>query len=92
MACGRILASQKSTLSHSSRCCFSTSSVTNQDEERIRYPIVPRENHGPYLEYSVIHTDRSLNLMAPPFGTVMRDLNAVLKHTYQAHATAIIPG
>jgi hypothetical protein len=30
---------------------------------------------GPCKEYSVIHTDRSLNLMSDPFVHVMRDLN-----------------
>jgi len=47
---------------------------------------------GPYREYSVIYTDRALNLMSPPFQQVMRDLNDILKKTYQAHKVAIIPG
>jgi hypothetical protein len=54
--------------------------------------MVPKQEHGPYQEYSVIHTDRSLNLMSKPFGTVMRDLHAVLTHAYQAHHAVIIPG
>jgi hypothetical protein len=56
------------------------------------YPVVPKHDFGPLKEYSVIHTDRSLNLMSSPFGTVMRDLNALLKHTYHAAQVAIIPG
>ena len=47
---------------------------------------------GEYLEYSVIHTNRSLNLMSLPFQTVMRDLNALLKATYNADKVAIMPG
>ncbi|KAL7548265.1 hypothetical protein ACHAWF_011554 [Thalassiosira exigua] len=56
------------------------------------YPIVPKRDHGEYLEYSVIHTNRSLNLMSAPFQTVMRGLNGLLKATYNAHKVAIIPG
>ena len=56
------------------------------------YSIVPKEDFGRYQEYSVIHTDRSLNLMSEPFQTVMRDLNALLKYTYQAHKVIIVPG
>ena len=65
---------------------------TNNTANTIHYPVVPKSNHGPYKEYSVIHTDRSLNLMSAPFGTVMRDLNRVLKHTYHADAVVILPG
>ena len=46
------------------------------------YTVVPKEEFGPYAEYSVIHTDRSLNLMSDPFGRVMRDLSDLMKHTY----------
>ena len=81
---------------------FTTTTVTalsssdNSNNNRIHYPVVPKENHGPYQEFSVIHTDRSLNLMSLPFQTVMRDLSAVLLHTYNNNgaggAVAIIPG
>jgi hypothetical protein len=70
----------------------STTPTTTTAASSIQYPIVPKQEHGPYQEYSVIHTDRSLNLMSKPFGTVMRDLHAVLTHTYQAHHAVIIPG
>jgi hypothetical protein len=56
------------------------------------YPVVAKKDFGPFQEFSVIHTDRSLNLMSAPFGSVMRDLNALLKHTYNAKKVAIIPG
>jgi len=47
---------------------------------------------GEYKEYSVIFTNRSLNLMSDPFQKVMRDLNQLLKKTYNADKVAIIPG
>jgi alanine-glyoxylate transaminase/serine-glyoxylate transaminase/serine-pyruvate transaminase len=56
------------------------------------YDVVPKENFGDYKEYSVIFTNRSLNLMSDPFQTVMRDLNNLLKTTYNARKVAIIPG
>ena len=47
---------------------------------------------GEYQEYSVIFTNRSLNSMSEPFQKVMRDLNDLLKTTYNAHKVAIMPG
>lgn len=60
--------------------------------ETLNYPIVSDRDFGEYLEYSVIHTNRSLNLMSDPFQRVMRDLNTLLKQTYNADKVAIIPG
>ena len=56
------------------------------------YDIVYAGDHGSFKEYSVIFTNRSLNLMATPFQTVMKDLNALLKYTYNADKVAIVPG
>ena len=56
------------------------------------YEVIPKSDHGAFKEYSVIHTDRSLNLMSDPFQRVMRDLNQLLKHTYHADKVIIIPG
>jgi hypothetical protein len=56
------------------------------------YDVIPKSDHGAFKEYSVIHTDRSLNLMSEPFQRVMRDLNKLLKHTYNADKVVIIPG
>jgi aspartate aminotransferase-like enzyme len=56
------------------------------------YGVVPEEDLGEYKEYSVIFTNRSLNLMSAPFQTVMRDLNSLLKETYKADKVAVIPG
>lgn len=58
----------------------------------LSYPVVSKEDFGQFKEYSVIHTDRSLNLMSDPFQRVMRDLNELLKVTYNADKVAIIPG
>ena len=56
------------------------------------YPVIPADERGDLAEYSVIHTDRSLNLMSAPFQRVMRDLNDLLKATYNAHKVVIMPG
>jgi len=58
----------------------------------LNYEVIPKENFGEYKEFSVIHTNRSLNLMSDPFQQVMRDLNCLLKATYNADKVAIIPG
>ena len=42
------------------------------DGKKILYDIVPKQNFGEYKEYSVIFTNRSLNLMSDPFQKVMR--------------------
>jgi hypothetical protein len=49
---------------------------------------VPKSDFGDYKEYSVIFTNRSLNLMSDPFQRVMRDLNNLLKATYNADKIA----
>jgi hypothetical protein len=60
--------------------------------DRLSYDVVPKSDFGAYKEYSVIFTNRSLNLMSDPFQRVMRDLNNLLKVTYNADKIAIIPG
>jgi hypothetical protein len=62
------------------------------DASKLDYPVIPEKDFGKFREYSVIHTDRSLNLMSDPFQHVMRDLNDLLKATYNANKVAIIPG
>lgn len=44
------------------------------------------------LEYSVVFTDRSLNHMSARFQKVMCDISGLLKHVYNADATALVPG
>jgi len=56
------------------------------------YDVVPKQDFGEYEEFSVIFTNRSLNLMSAPFQTVMKDLNGLLKNVYNADKVAIIPG
>jgi len=69
---------------------FSTSA--DADNQELNYSVVPKEDFGQYKEYSVIFTNRALNLMSDPFQKVMRDLNDLLKKTYNADKVAIIPG
>lgn len=64
----------------------------SSSSDRLSYERVPKEDFGKFKEYSVIHTNRSLNLMSDPFQKVMRDLNALLKETYNADKVAILPG
>ena len=60
--------------------------------DKLSYDVIPKDYFGDYKEYSVIHTNRSLNLMSDPFQQVMRNLNDLLKETYNAEKVAIIPG
>jgi len=57
-----------------------------------KYDVVPKADFGDFKEFSVIFTNRSLNLMSAPFQTVMKDLNMLLKGTYNAKKVALIPG
>lgn len=77
----------------SSRIIRSLSSAPLIDDEpTLSYDVVPKSDFGVFKEYSVIHTNRSLNIMSDPFQKVMRDLNDLLKTTYNADKVAIIPG
>lgn len=67
-------------------------SSVSDGSKKLWYNKVPKEDFGQYTEYSVIFTNRALNLMSDPFQKVMRDLNDLLKYTYNAHKVAIIPG
>jgi len=44
------------------------------------------------LEYSVVYTDRALNHMSARFQQVMNDVSSLLKQTYNAHSSIIVPG
>lgn len=87
---GRFFSSSASALppTMSDPCCESCKNVAN----KLHYNKVPKADHGEYEEFSVIFTNRSLNLMSKPFQQVMRDLNELLKTTYNADKVAIIPG
>lgn len=56
------------------------------------YDVVFKGELGSLKEYSVVFTNRALNLMSVPFQRIMKDLNALLKYTYNADKVAIIPG
>ncbi len=78
--------------SSSSATFFSTAPRDDIGDRKLAYDTVPKDDYGEYQEYSVIFTNRSLNLMSKPFQRVMRDLNDLLKTTYNADKVAIIPG
>jgi hypothetical protein len=87
-------AAAKSLIRRSAARAFSAGSTAKPTQKQkqkqkqgssLNYEVVPKE-------YSVIFTNRSLNLMSSPFQRVMRDLNALLKETYRAEKAVIIPG
>jgi hypothetical protein len=82
------------SLPSSSSASFSSTAPRDigDSSSKLEYDTVPKDDYGEYQEYSVIFTNRSLNLMSKPFQRVMRDLNDLLKTTYNAHKVAIIPG
>lgn len=43
-------------------------------------------------EFSVVYTERALNLMSTPFQETYRDISASLKRVYNADGFALIPG
>jgi len=76
----------------SSRVGSRTLASGSDGPKDLTFAKVPKEDFGQYKEYSVIFTNRALNLMSDPFQRVMRDLNELLKATYNADKVAIIPG
>jgi aspartate aminotransferase-like enzyme len=54
--------------------------------------LLPNVDPDGLLEFSVVYTDRALNHMSRRFQGVMKDLSAMLKEVYHAHAVAIVPG
>ena len=54
--------------------------------------LLPDVDPDGLLEFSVVYTDRALNHMSRAFQGVMRDISAILKEVYGAHATALVPG
>jgi hypothetical protein len=67
-------------------------STTYYDQDALLYDTVKKGDMGEFQEYSVIFTNRALNLMSKPFQQIMRDLNVLLKTTYNADKVAIMPG
>ena len=54
--------------------------------------LLPHIDPDGLLEFSVVYTDRALNHMSRRFGGVMTDISRMLKHVYQAHSVALVPG
>src|SRR4051812_181079 len=54
--------------------------------------LLPNVDPDGLLEFSVVYTDRALNHMSRSFQGVMKDISAILKEVYGAHATALVPG
>jgi aspartate aminotransferase-like enzyme len=54
--------------------------------------LLPTVDPEGLLEFSVVYTDRALNHMSRSFQGVMKDISAILKDVYKAHATALVPG
>jgi aspartate aminotransferase-like enzyme len=50
------------------------------------------QSNGEMKEFSVVYTDRALNLMSLPFQQVMRDISTTLCDVYNANQAVIIPG
>ena len=87
-----VRATNRSSAAAAASAATSTMMTTRSFSDLLNYPVVSKNDFGEYLEYSVIHTNRSLNLMSDPFQRVMKDLNKLLKTTYNAEKVAIIPG
>jgi hypothetical protein len=86
-ALGRPAISSRINPSSFSVACTIGRTVTTKS-----YDAIPKGDLGKLKEYSVIFTNRSLNLMSDPFQKIMSDLNGLLKDTYNANKVAIIPG
>jgi aspartate aminotransferase-like enzyme len=54
--------------------------------------LLPHVDPEGLLEFSVVYTDRALNHMSRAFQGVMKDISAILKDVYGAHATVLVPG
>ena len=54
--------------------------------------LLPNVDPDGLLEFSVVYTDRALNHMSRSFQGVMKDISAILKEVYRAHATVLVPG
>lgn len=53
---------------------------------------IPKSKGSDLWEYSVIYTDRAINLMSPFFQQCMKDISSSLKKAYNCESIALIPG
>lgn len=51
-----------------------------------------QEKTGNLLEYSVVYSDRAVNLMSNPFVDAMKDISKLLREAYKCDHVALIPG
>ena len=67
---------------------------TTNTAEAARAPQIPRSS--PLFEYSVVHSDKSANLMCVPFQQSMIDIGTILRGAYNSQGdgsgVAVIPG
>ncbi|MGC2167295.1 MAG: aminotransferase class V-fold PLP-dependent enzyme [Gallionella sp.] len=54
--------------------------------------LLPNVDPDGLLEFSVVYTDRSLNHMSKQFQSIVKDVSAIFKETYNAHSAIIVPG
>jgi aspartate aminotransferase-like enzyme len=65
---------------------------TAQTEEMLMPGLRPDVDPDGLQEFSVVFTDRSVNHMSQKFQGAMRDISAMLRDVYRAHAVALVPG
>ena len=49
-------------------------------------------SRGNLAEFSVVYTDRAVNLLSTPFQECMQDISKTLKEVYNCSTVALIPG
>jgi len=82
--------------------CLAAAYAVNSTQKQSANKIKPTNSmvgaavNGGLLEYSVVYTDRALNLMSDPFKKIMREISATLRDVYSLDndgtGCAIIPG
>ena len=70
----------------------SMSTCITTDDNISKCPWLASNPRGDLHEYSVVYTDRAVNLMSSPFQQVMKDISATMKKVYNAASVVIIPG
>lgn len=74
---------------------YSLNSKQKQVSRKCKKSMVGAACNGGLLEYSVVYTDRALNLMSEPFMKIMREISSTLREVYnldEGGGCAIIPG
>lgn len=75
---------------------LSKPSIDERQSDQLKVEAQSIPDNGPLLEYSVVYTDRALNLMSDPFKKIMREISSTLREVYncgnEESGCAIIPG